>query len=414
MLRERWRLRAGDIFCVGLTQVRVACMSVPTPTRKKKAASGASTPQGVYRILNDDGRLYRRRENKEEKRAAKLKLSEDEDDEASGEGSSTERSGGGKGKAAAEEGTADDIEGGKASGGMGGGSAEGQGSASSGAVATCVDEVVEDDEDSDEEEEDDSALQDYLLGWDAADHGGGDGANGSGSESVDDRESADAPLLRLELVAGPMRGAWLDLDGSGGTIGNSANCTLSLPHDLTVAPLHAAITHVDGAWYLSDVGSRDGTFLLLADRGAAVDIGDRLRVGRTELTLYVRPTRATGDDLACNEACVLGCLDCCVEACSCSCTDLGQSVRTARLRSQTTYTRLLAAPRRPSMPRPHVHVHHRACLISCGRVKTTCGRARAPATCSSTRSSSRASHVAGPRAAQSSSPCARACSVLRC
>ena len=116
--------------------------------------------------------------------------------------------------------------------------------------------------------------------------------------------SSKVPLLRLELVAGPLRGRWVDVGPAGATIGASRGCTLDLTSDLTVCPMHATIAHADGAWYLSDVGSRDGTFLLLADCGEKVDAGDRLRVGRSDLTFLVRPHQSERCDYYLTCTCV--------------------------------------------------------------------------------------------------------------
>ena len=292
-LREPWRLQPGDIFCVGLTQLRVACMSVPMSARKHDEAETPSQMSavgvGVYRMLNDDGRRYRRREAKEAKRALKLQKSDGNDD-------------------------------GDADNDLDGDDKGGDDESSGTVVATCIDELVDDDDDDDDDAVDDDALQSLLMHWedggatrgrDGSRDAGGDstdsGGDGSGSESVDDNETSDSPLLRLELVAGPMRGTWVDFEGGGGTIGTSPNCTLPLENDLTVAPLHASISHVDGEWFVSDLGSRDGTHLLLADHGAGVDIGDRLRIGRSEMCMYVRLARPGANEVSCSLRCASAC-----------------------------------------------------------------------------------------------------------
>ena len=205
-------------------------------------------------------------------------------------------------------------------------------------MATRVDE---DEEVSSEEEEEEDAAAAALLeqlyheeeedddeedgGWWEGGGGGGNETDGSGSDSIGD-EYVDAPLLRLELVGGPMRGVILDIDGKSHqnsnhhqdsesgvitcTIGSSAGCTLCLHGDLTVDPLHAVITHVNGSgWSLTDLNSRDGTHLLLPDRGVALTIGDQIRIGRTDLTFYVR--------VATESTCRMEAL----EAISCECGD---------------------------------------------------------------------------------------------
>ncbi len=75
---------------------------------------------------------------------------------------------------------------------------------------------------------------------------------------------------------------------SGGCIGSSARCALTLRYDRTVSPLHARINCVRGAWYLADCASSAGTFLLIPDAGSRVDIGDVVRIGKTEINFFVQ------------------------------------------------------------------------------------------------------------------------------
>ena len=74
----------------------------------------------------------------------------------------------------------------------------------------------------------------------------------------------------------------------GGCIGSSARCALTLRNDRTVSPLHARINCVRGAWYLADCASSAGTFLLIPDAGSRVDIGDVVRIGKTEINFFVQ------------------------------------------------------------------------------------------------------------------------------
>ena len=99
---------------------------------------------------------------------------------------------------------------------------------------------------------------------------------------------APFPFVKLELVAGPLRGRWLELGGGGCCIGSSARCALTLRNDRTVSPLHARINCVRGAWYLADCASSAGTFLLIPDAGSRVDIGDVVRIGKTEINFFVQ------------------------------------------------------------------------------------------------------------------------------
>jgi len=94
--------------------------------------------------------------------------------------------------------------------------------------------------------------------------------------------------IKLEMVAGPWRGRCIQFGDEGICIGSSAACGLSLSADLTVSPFHARIAHVCGEWFLSDAGSSSGTFLLIPDRGLRLDIGDVVRVGRTEIVMMMQ------------------------------------------------------------------------------------------------------------------------------
>jgi pSer/pThr/pTyr-binding forkhead associated (FHA) protein len=68
------------------------------------------------------------------------------------------------------------------------------------------------------------------------------------------------------------------------TVGRAPGCGVSLP-DTTVSQLHARVFRRDGAFYLEDLGSTNGTWLNRARVGAAVPLtrGDRVLVGSTLL-----------------------------------------------------------------------------------------------------------------------------------
>ena len=95
-----------------------------------------------------------------------------------------------------------------------------------------------------------------------------------------------APCMRLELVCGPHRGKTVTVGAAGLSIGASAHCGLAFPSDWSVSSLHARINHADGVWRLADCDSAGGTFLLLPDEGMALDAGDLVRIGQTEITMH--------------------------------------------------------------------------------------------------------------------------------
>ena len=71
------------------------------------------------------------------------------------------------------------------------------------------------------------------------------------------------------------------------TLGRALGCGISLPDDTFVSTLHARVFRRDGALYVEDLGSTNGTFL--NDRPVTapvtIGVGDRLQVGRSVLEL---------------------------------------------------------------------------------------------------------------------------------
>jgi hypothetical protein len=106
----------------------------------------------------------------------------------------------------------------------------------------------------------------------AADRGGSD--HGAGRDSA-----------RLKVVEPPeRRGQAFDLSDEV-KIGRAGTNTVALPDDSYVSQLHARVFRRDGALYLEDLGSTNGTFLNRKPvKGpVAVKRGDRIQVGRTVL-----------------------------------------------------------------------------------------------------------------------------------
>jgi pSer/pThr/pTyr-binding forkhead associated (FHA) protein len=69
-------------------------------------------------------------------------------------------------------------------------------------------------------------------------------------------------------------------------IGRADACHLRLP-DTYVSQFHARIYPQDGAWFVEDLGSTNGTFLnqRKVTSPAEVRAGDRVRIGTTTLEL---------------------------------------------------------------------------------------------------------------------------------
>ena len=56
----------------------------------------------------------------------------------------------------------------------------------------------------------------------------------------------------------------------------------------THGPADHRIDVTEFGWYLADCASSAGTFLLIPDAGSRVDIGDVVRIGKTEINFFVQ------------------------------------------------------------------------------------------------------------------------------
>ena len=93
----------------------------------------------------------------------------------------------------------------------------------------------------------------------------------------------------LKLVTGPSRKVVYGLDQDMIIIGNakdSDTCTIYL-NDERLSAYNTLIEYRDGVYYLSDLESDDGTFWRLPDDDYyRLELGDVVRIGRTELVVY--------------------------------------------------------------------------------------------------------------------------------
>lgn len=83
-----------------------------------------------------------------------------------------------------------------------------------------------------------------------------------------------------------MSGRAFDL-GEELTVGRAPGCGVSLPDDTFVSQLHARVFRRDGAFYVEDLGSTNGTFVNQRQVSAAIPLrkGDQLQIGKTVLEL---------------------------------------------------------------------------------------------------------------------------------
>jgi pSer/pThr/pTyr-binding forkhead associated (FHA) protein len=98
-----------------------------------------------------------------------------------------------------------------------------------------------------------------------------------GTPGVPQRLVIDQPPTR--------RGARFDLNGPELTIGRATGCHVPLPDDTYASTLHARIFERDGAIYVEDLGSTNGTYVNGMRLAAPVVLrpGDHLQVGVTVL-----------------------------------------------------------------------------------------------------------------------------------
>ena len=91
--------------------------------------------------------------------------------------------------------------------------------------------------------------------------------------------SSPARLILLSGSGGP---PYVDLPPGGLTIGRSATNGLVLAADSEVSRQHALLEHAGGEWVLSDLGSRNGTYVNGAPvTRQALRRGDQIQIGQT-------------------------------------------------------------------------------------------------------------------------------------
>jgi hypothetical protein len=104
------------------------------------------------------------------------------------------------------------------------------------------------------------------------------------------------PIAVLEVVEGPLRGKTFTVDNAHFRIGSNSDNDLVLWEDEFVSRHHASLRHENGALYLYDENSRNGTLLndnRIADR-AAVFRGDRIAIGHSVFKVSEAPRGKEG------------------------------------------------------------------------------------------------------------------------
>jgi pSer/pThr/pTyr-binding forkhead associated (FHA) protein len=91
----------------------------------------------------------------------------------------------------------------------------------------------------------------------------------------------------LLVTEGPLRGTTITLAQQSVLIGRSPESTLVLDDDYA-SGRHARIYPEDGAWYVEDLGSTNGTFSgprRVTDAPLRLDVGSTLKIGTTVLEM---------------------------------------------------------------------------------------------------------------------------------
>jgi hypothetical protein len=86
---------------------------------------------------------------------------------------------------------------------------------------------------------------------------------------------------RLVLVEG-VGPAQVGLEGPEAVFGRDPSCRVHIP-DSSVSHRHARVYHSDGAWYIEDLGSTNGTYLneRPLTRSMLLRVGDKISIGRS-------------------------------------------------------------------------------------------------------------------------------------
>ena len=115
------------------------------------------------------------------------------------------------------------------------------------------------------------------------DTAGAPGAPGSaGRDQRKARRGVPGLPHRLTVTEPPtLRGSKFELTGVEMTIGRAAGCQVALPDDTFASTVHARIYGRDGAIYVEDLGSTNGTYLNdeLLSGPQPLHPGDRVRIG---------------------------------------------------------------------------------------------------------------------------------------
>ncbi len=101
--------------------------------------------------------------------------------------------------------------------------------------------------------------------------------------------------LKLIVLAGAKEGTQIPLKKDKFIIGRAGECTLRAGSS-AISRRHCAIVRKDGAWFVRDLGSRNGTFLndCAVETPTLLKVGDEIRVGPLHFRVEPRVAAAEG------------------------------------------------------------------------------------------------------------------------
>jgi hypothetical protein len=115
---------------------------------------------------------------------------------------------------------------------------------------------------------------------------GGAAPEPAGPQKRQKRQPHSTAPRSLVVTQGVLTGTSLPLREAGTVIGRNPECALVLDDDFA-SGRHARIFHRDGAWFVEDLGSTNGTYVG-AERltgPVRVEAGNSLRIGKTVIEL---------------------------------------------------------------------------------------------------------------------------------
>ena len=90
------------------------------------------------------------------------------------------------------------------------------------------------------------------------------------------RKAAEAVI---EVIAGPDRGMRFAVGRGTITIGRAPEADIQLTKDMAVSTQHALVVRGGRGWFVEDMGSKNGTFLIRGGERSRVRARELLRTG---------------------------------------------------------------------------------------------------------------------------------------